>query len=132
MFTFPVLAVRKVIDRGIADAAVNGGFRVPCQGFSPAEQARSGLWLVGDQGVYLCSNGRLAVGQLPLCVFSEECHPGGDMDWWSYKRRHFGGDDGVEFIEAERLIPLFDRNFRATHLHVQLTDNSVSLSLIRR
>lgn len=29
MFTFPILAVRKVIESGIADAAANGGFRNP-------------------------------------------------------------------------------------------------------
>jgi hypothetical protein len=132
MFTFPILAVRKVIERGIADAAANGGFRVPYQGFSPPEQARPGLWLVGDQGVYLCANGKLPPGEPPFVVYSEQCHPGGDFDWWDYKRRHFGGDDGVEFIEAERLIPLFDRNLRATHLNVQLTEIEITLSLITR
>lgn len=29
MFTFPILAVRKVIARGKDDAATNGGFRNP-------------------------------------------------------------------------------------------------------
>lgn len=48
------------------------------------------------------------------------------------KRRHFGGDDGIEFIEAERLIPLFDRNPRATHLNVVLTETEIALSLITR
>lgn len=29
MFTFPIPGVRKVVQRGIADAAANGGFRNP-------------------------------------------------------------------------------------------------------
>lgn len=37
MFTFPILGVRKLIDRGIADAAANGGFRR-----SAAVHARAG------------------------------------------------------------------------------------------
>ncbi|RWJ39786.1 MAG: DUF3085 domain-containing protein [Mesorhizobium sp.] len=132
MFTFPILAVRKVIDRGIADAAANGGFRNPYYGTRPGEGEKPGVWLVGDEGVYILSNGKLAEGARPLVVYSEQCHPVGNPDWWHSKRRHFGGDDGIEFIEAERLIRLFDRNLRATHLNVVLTETEIALSLITR
>lgn len=132
MFTFPILAVRKVIARGIADASANGGFRNSYYGTRPGEGEKPGLWLVGDEGVYIMSNGKLAEGARPLVVYSEQCHPVGNPDWWDYKRRHFGGDDGIEFIEAERLIPLFDRNLRATHLNVVLTETEIALSLIAR
>ena len=132
MFTFPILGVRKVIERGKADAAANGGFRNPHYGLKPGEDEIPGLWLDGDQGVYIMSNGKLTDGDRPLVVYSDECHPVGNQDWFHYKHRHFGGDDGIEFIDAERLIPLFDRNFRCTHLHVQLTETDVSLSLITR
>ncbi|RWJ57406.1 MAG: DUF3085 domain-containing protein [Mesorhizobium sp.] len=132
MFTFPILAVRKVIDRGIADAAANGGFRNPYYGTRPGEGEKPGVWLVGDEGVYLFSNGKLAEGERALLVYSEQCHPVGNPDWWDYKRRHFGGDDGIEFIEAERLIPLVARNLRATHLNVVLTETEIALSLITR
>ncbi|KQZ99920.1 hypothetical protein ASD64_14020 [Mesorhizobium sp. Root157] len=132
MFTFPIRAVRKLIDRGIADAAANGGFRNPYYGVKPGEGEKPGLWLVGDQGVYLCSNGRLAKGQRPLVLYSEQCHPVGNPDWFDYKHRHFGGDDGIEYIEAERMIPLFDRDFRATHLNLRLSQNEISISLITR
>lgn len=132
MFTFPIFSVRKVIERGIADAAANGGFRNPYYGIKPGKDEKPGLWLVGDQGVYLLSNGKLAEGERALVVYSEECHPVGNPEWWHYKRRHFGGDDGIEFLDAERLIPLFDRNMRCTHLRVQLTETDVSLSLIAR
>ena len=132
MFTFPILGVRKVIEHGKTDAAANGGFRNPYYGLRPGEGEIPGVWLVGDQGVYLMSNGKLADGDHPLVVYSDECHPVGNPDWFHYKHRHFGGDDGIEFVDAERLIPLFDRNFRSTHLHVQLTETEVSLSLVAR
>jgi len=132
MFTFPILGVRKVIERGKADAAANGGFRNPYYGLKPGNGENPGLWLVGDQGVYIMSNGKLADGDRPLVVYSDECHPVGNPDWFHYKHRHFGGDDGIEFIDAEKLIPLFDRNFRCPHLHVQPTETQVSLSLITR
>ena len=132
MFTFPIPGVRKVIERGKADAAANRGFHNPYYGLKPGQGEIPGLWLVGDQGVYIMSNGKLADGDRPLVVYSDECHPVGNPDWFHYKHRHFGGDDGIEFIDAERLIPLFDRNVRCTHLHVQLTEAQVSLSLITR
>ncbi|WP_027155219.1 DUF3085 domain-containing protein [Mesorhizobium sp. WSM2561] len=132
MFTFPIVAVRKVIDHGIADAAANGGFRNPYFGARPGEGEKPGVWLVGDQGVYLCSNGKLAEGARPLVVYSEQCHPDGNPDWWDYKRRHFGADDGIEFIESERLVPLVDRHHRATHLNIELTETEIALSLITR
>ena len=132
MFTFPIPGVRKVIERGKADAAANGGFRNPYYGIKPGKDEKPGLWLVGDQGVYIMSNGKLADGARPLVVYSDECHPIGNPDWWHYKHRHFGGDDGIEFLDADRLIPMFDRNMRCTHLRVQLTETEVSLSLIAR
>jgi len=132
MFTFPILAVRKVIDRGMADADANGGFRNPYYGLKPGEGERRGLWLVGDSGVYIMSNGKLAERVRPLVVYSEECHPVGNADWFDYKRRHFGGDDGIEFIDSEQLVPLIDRDLRFTHLRVQLSEHEISLSLIAR
>lgn len=132
MFTFSIVSVRRVIKRGIDDAAANGGFRNPYYGTRPNMGEKPGLWLVGDEGVYIMSNGKLAEGRKPLVVYAEQGHPKGDMDWWDYKRRHFGADDGVEFVEAERLIPLFDRNMRATHLNIELTETEIVLSLIIR
>ena len=132
MFTFPVEAVRRVIARGQQDAAANGGFRIPYHGTMTGEGDQPGFWLVGDQGVYIMSNGKLADGQKPLVVYSTECHPQGNPDWWDYKRRYFGRDDGVEFVDAGLLIPSFDRNFGATHLGIQLSENEVSFTLITR
>ncbi|MBZ9772331.1 DUF3085 domain-containing protein [Mesorhizobium sp. CO1-1-8] len=132
MFTFPILAVRKVVECGIADARANWGFRNPYYGARPGKGEKPGLWLVGDEGIYIMSNGKLAEGARALIAYAEQCHPVGNPDWWDYKRRHFGGDDGIEFIEAERLLPLFDRHMRATHLNIELTETEIGLSLITR
>lgn len=132
MFTFPVQAVRKVIARGEEDAAANGGFRNPYYGTRSGEGEKPGFWLVGDEGVYIISNGKLAEGQKPLVVYSNECHPKGGDDWWDYKRRHFGGDDGIEFIDAVLVVQSFNRHFAASHLGIQLTENEISFSLITR
>lgn len=51
MFTFSVTDIGAVLARGRADADANGGYRVPYHGISPDSDARTGLWLVGDEGV---------------------------------------------------------------------------------
>lgn len=132
MFTFPIPSDRAVIERGKTDAAANGGFRNPYYGQRPGEGEKPGLWLVGDNGVYIMSNGKLAEGARRLVVYSEECHPAGNPDWFDYKRRYFGGDDGIEFIDAEQLLPHINRDFRFTHLRMQMSEHEISLSLIAR
>lgn len=61
-----------------------------------------GFWLVGDEGVYLMSNALLNEGEKPIVVYADECNPKTMPfdDWWSAKQASFGGDDGVEFIDA--------------------------------
>ncbi|TPJ31848.1 DUF3085 domain-containing protein [Mesorhizobium sp. B2-7-2] len=56
-------------------------------------------------------------------------HP---QDLLRRRRSPADADDGIEFIEAERLLPLFDRNLRTTHLNVELTETEIALSLITR
>jgi hypothetical protein len=128
MFTFSVTDVRAVITRGRIDAFSNGGFRSL---HSEAEE-RPGLWLVGDEGVYIMSNGRLADGQRPLVVYAQECDPKTNPDDWHYKRQHFGGDDGVEFLDAAVLMKLIAAAPDATHFWITLTDGEISLALLRR
>lgn len=132
MFTFSLTDICAVLARGRADAAANGGFRIPYQGISPEAEARAGLWLVGDEGVYVMSNGKLAEGQRPLVIHAEECDPKTNPDYWHYKRQHFGGDDGVEFIDAVELETLVAAQPDATHLRFVMDDTSISISLIRR
>jgi len=132
MFTFTVTEVRAVIMRGRIDAFNNGGFRNPYYGLRPGEGEKPGLWLVGDEGVYALSNGMLADGQRPLVVYARECDPKTNPDFWHYKRQHFGGDDGIEFLDAEMLMKLITGSPTATHLTITMTDASLSISLIRR
>jgi len=75
MFSFSVTDVCAVITRGRIDAVLNGGFRNPHYGLAPGQDERPGVWLVGDQGVYIMSNGKLAEDQRPLVVYAQECDP---------------------------------------------------------
>jgi hypothetical protein len=89
MLSFPIESVRAVIARGCADAEVNGGYRNPHYGLDPGRDERPGVWLIGDQGVYLCSNGRLPDDERPLAACALECDPCTNDDWFEVKRRTF-------------------------------------------
>ncbi|MCJ8510583.1 DUF3085 domain-containing protein [Rhizobium lemnae] len=132
MFTFSLTDIRAVLARGHADAAANGGFRMPYQAIAPEVVTRAGLWLVGDEGVYMMSSGKLAEEQRPLVTHAEECDPKTNPDYWHYKRRYFGGDDGVKFIDAVELEKLIAAQFEATHLQIVMDGTSMSISAIRR
>lgn len=66
-----------------------------------------GLWLVGDHGVYLMSNGGDSAKQLEggNAAYAHEVNPEKlpFEEWWENKRASFGGDDGCEFIDAETI-----------------------------
>nr|WP_172690784.1 DUF3085 domain-containing protein [Agrobacterium radiobacter]ASK47818.1 hypothetical protein [Agrobacterium radiobacter] len=57
MFTFSVTDIRVVMMHGRLDAYLNGGFRNPHYGVFPGRDEKPGLWLVGDEGVYILSFG---------------------------------------------------------------------------
>lgn len=132
MFTFSVIEVRAVIARGRTDAAANGGFRNPHYGLLPGKDERPGLWIVGDEGVYLLSNGKLAEGQKAIAVYAEECDPKTNPDYWHYKRRYFGGDDGIVFIAGESLEAMLSTNPDVTHLRAEFAPERMQLSVITR
>ena len=132
MFTFPIEAVRRVIARGKQDAAANGGFRIPYHGAKLGESDQPGFWLVGDQGVYIMSNGKLADGQRSFVIYAEECDPKTNPDYWHYKRQYFGGDDGIDFLDAELLVRSIEALASATHLTIEMTDDSMAITPIRR
>jgi hypothetical protein len=64
------------------------------------------LWLVGDDGVYLMSNGKPALkpeeGDGHFVVYADQINPKTMAfdDWWAAKNTAFGGDDGVDGIAA--------------------------------
>ncbi|PDS41343.1 hypothetical protein CO662_29330 [Rhizobium anhuiense] len=118
-----------MIARGRTDAEANGGFRDPYYGLRPGKDQKPGLWLVGDHGVYLMSNGKLLDGAKPLVVYAEECDPSTNDDWFDVKRRTFGGDDGVDFINAKQLEPMMVAAPEATHLRMVFHLDSMQLTL---
>ncbi|EJN06849.1 DUF3085 domain-containing protein [Phyllobacterium sp. YR531] len=132
MLTFTITTVREVIARGIVDAKANGGFRDPYFGLSAADNRKPGLWIVGDHGVYLCSNGELAKGATPLVAYAEECDPHRNDDWFEVKRWTFGGDDGVDFLDAEGLEALIAASPGCTHLRIAFLQDTVQLCVIER
>lgn len=132
MLSFPIASVQDAIARGKADAEANGGFRNPHFGLSDTETQKPGLWLVGDHGVYLMSNGNLAQGGKPLVVYAEECDPNRIDDWFDVKRSTFGGDDGVDFIDAEALEAMMIAAPGCTHLSISFEADAMTLSLATR
>ncbi|NTE68282.1 DUF3085 domain-containing protein [Agrobacterium tumefaciens] len=109
MFMFSITHISAVLERGRADAAANGGYGVSYQGIFPEAEARPGLWLVGDEGVYVMSSGKLAEGQRPLVVYAEECDPKTDPDYWHYMRADHISSGAIRntslFSTAPVLVP---------------------------
>lgn len=68
----------------------------------------AGLMLVGDQGIYLMSNGCPALpdenGRANLVAYAIEADPEKHPDdWYEVKAAAFGGDDGAEFLGADAI-----------------------------
>lgn len=96
-----------------------------------------GLWLVGDQGVYLMPNTTDGIHHTTdaprIVVYARECNPDTMPfdDWWQAKRASFGGDDGVEFLDIEDMR----RKAKArpkppTHLEIEFKPNELGISLV--
>jgi hypothetical protein len=79
----------------------------------------AGLWLVGDRGIYLMSNGAppLLLGDSTsshVVAYAAECDPRNPGDWWDLKRAAFGGDDGTIFLDAPFIEGLIARGLVET------------------
>lgn len=89
-----------------------------------------GLWLVGDNGIYLMSNGLPALRpeqerSANVVAYAAEADPKTNPDgWWEVKRSAFGGDDGVVFLELAFAEGLFARG-RDGRICVLLTPTQV-------
>ena len=92
-----------------------------------------GLWLVGDQGVYLMPN---TTGTKRTIVYARECDPTKlDFEtWWANKRASFGGDDGVEFVDLkdiDRLVaPFRTAKKQPRHMRIEITPGRFSLEIL--
>jgi Protein of unknown function (DUF3085) len=131
--TFPIGAVLQALDELRGATACRTLYD---------EQTGKGLWLVGDQGVYLMPNttdGPLAASRKPgdsnFVVYARECDPTKlEFDtWWANKRASFGGDDGVEFIamaDIEQLTALPPGpGMVADHLFIEITASRFSMGV---
>jgi hypothetical protein len=101
-----------------------------------------GLWLVGDQGVYLMPNttdgpraSRRQPGDCNFVVYARECDPTKlEFDtWWANKRASFGGDDGVEFIAMADIEDITAQppgpGMVADHLFIEITTTGFSIGV---
>lgn len=123
---FPLADIIELLDH-----AENAPTSSLCHG----EDRRGGLLLVGDQGVYLMSNG-VPILQRPgapaghsKVVYANGINPNTDEDWYDRKRATFGGDDGAEFIDAAAVRTLIKQFPDATHLDVALTPTTIGFSV---
>lgn len=99
---FPWNEIKKALQE------VETGEKLRQSDFLPHEK---GLWLVGDQGIYIMPNtmdghyNDAREENRPFVVYAEECNPEKlDFEIWrENKRKSFGGDDGVEFIRTEAI-----------------------------
>jgi Protein of unknown function (DUF3085) len=97
------------------------------------EDTGKGLWLVGDEGVYLMPN---TEGETRTIVYAKECDPT-KLDfyrWWHVKHATFGGDDGVEFISIEEIerISAGPSGARLESLCIDFTPKRMTISVQRK
>lgn len=124
MLHFPINQIRPLVEH----AKNAPEHRAPYEGHSADNPV--GLMLVGDQGVYLMSNGAPGFFKFPkepkkgdqVVVYANEINPITMEfdDWWHNKQECFGGDDNVELISLddnlERLLAACQK-----HLIIDLT-----------
>lgn len=102
-----------------------------------------GLWLVGDHGVYLMPNttdgihhGKLGKDDRLLVVYAKECNPDTMEfdDWWENKRRSFGSDDGVDFLDLKEIQAMAARGSVGGHrpdsLAIRFSPGQFELSVV--
>lgn len=95
----------------------------------------AGLWLVGDQGVYLMTNGPPPLlvdpaGSRHVVAYAHEANPERD-GWWSAKRAAFGGDDGVVFLDPAFVTAMLTVAYRG-RIAVDLTPERVAVAIPAR
>ena len=92
-----------------------------------------GLWLVGDDGVYLMPN---TTTKPPVVVYARECDPTKlpFETWWATKEATFGSDDGVEFIplaDIEKLLAQFQKRHGSPRLFtIEITPDNFSTGFL--
>lgn len=103
------------------------------------KQTPKGLWLVGDTGVYAMPNTTDGIhhrnGQERVVIYALECDPRCmSYDQWApVKRRTFGDDDGIEFLDASAMRSLANtpvpKPITPTFLVVDFQPGAIKLSI---
>jgi len=101
-----------------------------------------GLWLVGDDGVYLMANTKDSPrekerkkDESAFGVYANECNPKklAFDEWWSNKWASFGGGDGVEFISLSDIEGLVSKpptpNATPQYLIMRFMPGKLSLNI---
>ena len=87
------------------------------------------MWLVGDHGVYLMSNGDPILqvdGGDSAVAYAIGINPRLNEFWWDAKQSVYGGDDGAD--ELDMLEPIMDQIRQgAQMIRFELTDTSIIL-----
>jgi hypothetical protein len=109
---------------------------------------KPGLWIVGDEGVYIMPNGELPNGGHPEndnpwatrgstshpIAYAKGCNPKVDDfdDWWQMKGRTWGGDDGAELLDAEEIEEIINNADGKHHLLVRFYhDNKNDVGIMK-
>jgi hypothetical protein len=100
--------------------------------YNVQKTARPGLLLVGDQGIYLMSNGEPPLkGETTanLVVYADQANPDElpFEQWWEAKNRAFGGDDGGEFLELKNLEECLATYKQDEPLQIDLTPEQIAI-----
>jgi len=93
---------------------------------------KPGLWIVGDEGVYIMSNGERPENH-PI-AYAKGCNPKVDDfdDWWQMKGRTWGGDDGAELLDAEEIEEIINNADGKHHLLVRFYhDNKNDVGIMK-
>lgn len=104
---------RKTVEELLQHSANSAAWRPTFEG---AKSQKPGLWLVGDRGVYLMSNGdpgklleKTGNGgpgkETHHVCYADQVDPGKlpADEWLANKRASFGGDDGCDFLAADKI-----------------------------
>lgn len=127
--TFDAKLVQQLLD----DSKNAKEWRLAYGEHSDPKDARPGLWMVGDRGVYLMSNsknGVMAPESTPesiqyLVAYADQCNPNTAEDWYSAKREAFGGDDGVELLDVQLIEGALAKAKRGK-MTLEVTTTSIS------
>lgn len=123
ILSFPAAPLHRLIDHARAAPDHNMGWSD-----APAQPA---LFLVGDDGVYLMSNGiprdlREDGSSGAFVVHALGLNPNTDPDCWEAKRASFGAEDGAETLCLVEEIDLKLRRGEA-FIRLEITPDSIAL-----